>query len=123
MPWAEVICQVWFWYKRSRNHVYYHENNWRLVGHQVRIDNPTALLDPYDLEDLIAWKIDYDLLPIDLQNLLQTVAKETFSLISADNPDGYGLPSKFKFLTFNGPLTNTGTERMPLFGLPINTPL
>lgn len=87
MPWAEVICQVWFWYKRSRNHVYYHENNWRLVGHQVRIDNPTALLDPYDLEDLIAWKIDYDLLPIDLQNLLQTVAKETFSLISADNPD------------------------------------
>ena len=86
MSWANVIFQVGFWYKKTPDHVYYHERNWKLVGTEITIDNPSGFLDPFSLEDLLAWKIPYDLLPVALQKIIKRATSDTFELIWRDTP-------------------------------------
>ena len=81
-----IFCQIGFGYKKTPEDVYFHAPNGEAIWFEITINDIEACLDPFSMEDLVAGKIDFDLLPQVLRDTINKLALRTFEVISKDSP-------------------------------------
>lgn len=84
---STLFCQVGFGYKDDPESIYFHEKDGAAIGFQIRLPDEEELLDPFSVADLVAGRIDFDLLPEHMRELMYRLAERAFEMIQSDNPN------------------------------------